>query len=397
MKFSVMLLKILFVTILSLCLLSSCKKNDASGSGGSGGGGGNPSGVSPEADSISDHLQFSKATKKNGAIPKGPAASSLKISFEDTLYLVDEVKLPIKFQHLDTTQNVSGIFLQVAALINGSFVAASQYYDIPEVPDLDSSDTVSVILIGINPTGLQLPLSFNVTITPYNSSGLPIAQATRPVKILPHKINPKGTGGSCGLVTINGITWDWVMSYMDKSNFTSTPEKVWGADGQNIKGSCCAGISIYGFCPGDTLPNAHLHFNTSYQIGGEQFTFTDDGHFYRRTVETGAIPLPDSSNFCDPYEGRVKPYTLETLYFGNYTVAPAIIPHDLQSLHDSLGLFLQTTITDPKGAGYGNSGGIIHYQDCRSLVLIQADLEGFGQHLYKIYQTTASERWFEFP
>ena len=147
-------------------LISSCRK--------SGGDGGTvvPPGGSPDADSLSDHLQFLKATKKQGSIPKGPSGSSLKISLEDTLYLVDQVVLPIKFQHLDTTQNVSGIFLQVEALVNGSPVDASNYYDVPEVPELDSSDTVSVIMVGINPTDLQLPLSFNVIITPYNSSGL---------------------------------------------------------------------------------------------------------------------------------------------------------------------------------------------------------------------------------
>ena len=118
--------------------------------------------------------------------------------------------------------------------------------------------------------------------------------------------------------------------------------------------------------------------------------------FSGRTVERGANPLPDSSNFCDPFEGRVNPYLNETLYHGNYTIVPVMVPQDLQSLHDSLGLLLQTTITDPKGGGYGNGGGIIHYLDCRSLVLIQVDPEGFGQHLFKIYKSNISKRWFEF-
>ena len=391
MKFSLVLFKKFLSLTICFSFLLSCRKTNDNG------GNGNPSGSSPTADSLSDRLQFFNATKIKGTIPKGLSGSSLKISFEDTLYLVDQVKLPIKFLHLDTTQNVSGIFLQVEALVGGSFVDASNYYDIPEAPELDSSDTVSVLMLGIDPENLKLPFSFNVIITPYNSSHQPIAQAIRPVKIQSHKVDPKGTSESCGLILPNGITWDWVMSYMEKSTFTSTPEKVWGADGQIIRGSCCAGISIYGFCPGDTIPNTHLHFNTFYQIAGEQFGFFDDGTFHRRTVEAGANPLPDSSNFCDPFEGLVRSYTHETLYFGNYTVVPATIPPDLKSLHDSLALRLQTTITDPQGGGYGNGGGIIHYLDCRSLVLIQADLEGFGQHLYKIYRTNAVERWFEFP
>jgi hypothetical protein len=398
MKFTALLPKFFCMAILCACFILSCKKNDNGGTGNPPPG--NP-GSSANADSLSDHLQFFGATKKQGAIPKGPTGSSLKISFKDTLFLVDQVKMPIKFQHLDTTQNVAGVYLQIqAAVIGGSF--ASYYYDVPEVPVLDSSDTVSVIMIGIDPAGFKLPLSFNITITPHNSSGQPLAQAVRPVKIVEHSTDPKGTGGSCGLVLPNDGTWDWVMSYMEKNTFTSappftsSPEKIFGADGQNINGSCCAGTSVYGICPKETKPNTHLHFNTFYQIAGEQLSFIDGSSFIRRTVERGANPLPDSSNFCLPFEGLVKPFLHETFYSGHYTLTPAILPPDLRLFHDSLQLSLITDATNPKGGGYGNSGGIIHFLDCNSLVLIEQDREGFGQHLYKIYKRNIFERWFEF-
>jgi hypothetical protein len=393
MKFSIMLFKKICLLIFCIGFAVSCRKTGTDGTPV------NPGTSSPTADSLSDHLQFLKATKKQGTIPNGQAASSLKISFKDTLYLMDQVKGPIKFQHLDTTQNVAGIFLQVGAVINGSLVNASYYYDIPEAPKLDSSDTVSVIMIGIDPTSLKVPLTFNVTITPYNSSGLPIAQATRPVKIVEHTKDPKGKGGSCGLVIAQDETWDWVMSYMTNSAsfFSYTPEKVFGADGQRILGSCCDGnVSIYGNCPGLTLPNTDLHFNTFYQIASEQLSFFDDGGFERRTVERGANPLPDSSNFCLPFEGLVRPYLHETFYSGDYFYVPAILPPDLEMYHDSLILVLNVKETNPKGGGFGNGGGILHFIDCNSLVLIQQDLEGFGQHLYKIYKRRIFERWFEF-
>jgi hypothetical protein len=386
MKHTKQLLKF-FVAVICMGILVSCHKT-----GGIGGGSGNPQ-TSASADSISNHLLFENAVKKQGTIPQGPSNSSLKISFEDTLFLVDQIKLPIKFLHTDISQNVAGIYMQVHAALIGGPADASYYYDVPEVKDLDSSDTVSVVMVGIDPTDLQLPITFNVTITPYNSSGLPIAEDIKPVKIVPHNTDPKNT---CGLVFPNDDTWDWVMSYMEKSNFTSTPEKIWGGEGQDIGGSCCNGVSIYGACPGERVPNTHLHFNTFYQIASEQLTFYDNGEFDRRTVERGANPLPDSSNFCDPFEGRVDVFTNETLYHGHYTVAPGNIMTDIQQLHDSLVLQMNTEITDPKGGGYGNGGGVIHYIDCSSLVLIQQDLEGFGQHLYKIYHRRIFERWFEF-
>ena len=301
MKYVVKPLKFICTVIACSSIISSCHKTDTVQPPPV-----NTGNSSASADSLSDHLQFVNAKKIQGTIPAGAQASSLKISFKDTLYLTDQVKMPVKFLHEDTTQNVAGIYIQVQGLIGGSF--ASYYYDVPEVQELDSSDTVSVIMIGIDPTDLQVPLSFNVTITPYDDEHHPIKQTDETIEVVKHTSDPKGKGG-CGLDNRLNETWDWVMSYMEKSDFTSTPEKIWGADGQDILGSCCDGnISIYGTCPGVRLPNRSLHFNTFYQIAGEQITFYDGGQFDRRTVERGANPLPDSSNFCDPFEGRVRTY-----------------------------------------------------------------------------------------
>jgi hypothetical protein len=396
MKSLIMLFRIFILAMLCTGITLSCRKTGSNENPPNPGGGGS----NPTADSLSNHLTFLKATKKQGLIPKAPSASSLKVSFEDTLFLADQVKGPIKFQHLDTSQNVAGIFLQVDALIGGP-LEASYYYDIPEVPQLDSSDTVSVILVGIDPTGIKLPLSFNVTIVPYNSSGQPIAQAVRPVKIIEHTTDPK-SNNSCGLVLPTGEVWDWDFSYIQSPqlDFYSNPDKVWGGEGQDILGSCCNGISIYGNCPGVTLPNTSLHFDTYYQIMSEQLIFNDDGTYFRKTTEIGTTPLPDSSNFCDPFAGLVHPFLNTTLFFGNYTVTPATIPPDLQNYHDSLKLSLQIISVTPKGGGFGNPGGIIHLLNCKTgdLRLIQVDLEGFQQHLYKFYKrkSVLIDKWFKF-
>jgi len=395
MKSAVQLLKLTSIIIFCGMWMLACKKNSTTS---------NPppvnTGNSANADSISDRLQFLEATKKQGTIPAGPSGSSLKISFEDTLYLVDQIKMPIKFRHLDTTQNVAGIFLQVEAVVGGP-IAASYYYDVPEVPQIgDSTDTVSLIMIGVDPTNLKFPLSFNITIIPYNSSGQPIAHTIRPVKIVEHTNDPKANSGSCGLILPPDEVWDWELSYINSptSDFYSDPNTVFGGEGQIIRGNCCGGTSVYGICPREREPNEHLHFNTYYQITSEHLLFVDPVDFARETTEQGANPLPDSSNFCDPFEGLVRPYVHGTLYSGTYSITPAVVPPDLQMYHDSLRLGLLTTAINPRGAGFGNPGGIIHFLDCKTgaLVLIQVDLEGFGQHLIKIYKrnTLNLDRWF---
>jgi hypothetical protein len=385
-----------FIAVFCVILLFSCHKKEMTPTPANPTNPTNPTNpqTSVSLDSLSNRLQFTGATKKPGSIPKGPAGSGLKISLGDTLFLVDQIKIPIKFLHMDTTKNVSGIFLQVQALIGGSF--ASYYYDVPELAVTDSSDTVSVIMIGIDPTDLKLPTSFNIVITPYNSSHLPIDSAVKPVKIVEHKTNPKGTNGKCGLVNPQDETWDWVMTYKENSTFTYTPETVFGGDGQFIGGSCCGGFSVYGICPGERQPNSRLHFNTFYQIAREELSFFDDGGFERRTVERGANPIPDSSNFCGVLEGRVRPFLTEVFYSGHYTVEPAVLRPNAKDLHDSLALILNTETITPKNSGFGNGGGIIHYLDCRSLVLVSPDPEGSNQTLVKIYHSAIFEKWIEF-
>jgi hypothetical protein len=373
--------------LLGAALVLSCKKNGSSQDGGNNGNNTN----SANADSISGHLQFFDAQKIQGAAPKGSSGSALKISFKDTLFLVDPVKLPIKFLHMDTTQNVTGVFIQVMGLVGGS--VATSYFDVPEVPGVDTvSDTVSVIMMGIDPTGLKLPFDFNITITPHNSSGQPLAQITRPVRIVEHNTSPTPKGGSCGIVLPPSKIWDWDCTYKlagpgqtGQFSFFNDPNTIFIPNGQMINGSCCGGTSVYGFCPGEKKPNRSLHFATYYRILEERFIFDDQNSYFRLTGEDAPTPVPSESNFCAGGEGKVRPGIANNSYTGDYSIIPVTPPADLQAYHDSLGLIL--TVTGSTGGGFGNGGGIIHELDCKTgrLILIQVDAEGFGQHLFKCY------------
>src|SRR5215471_9582170 len=83
----------------------SCHKTDNPDDSGNKGNGGGGKSVSP--DSLSNHLQFFSATRITGISPTAPANGSIKISFEDTLVLVGQVNLPVRFLQPDTTQDVT--------------------------------------------------------------------------------------------------------------------------------------------------------------------------------------------------------------------------------------------------------------------------------------------------
>jgi hypothetical protein len=375
MKSAVQLVK--FVCVVMFCIVSmvSCEKDPDVPDP-------NEPGDSANVDTISNHLQFFEPTKIPGSIPTGPAVSSLFISVEDTIYLIDQVKRPIKFLHMDTTKNVAGIYLQV----DTGGVFATYYYNVPEESDVAVSDSVSVIMIGFDATGFELPLIFNVTITPYDENGQPIATDIRPVKV----ISGSNTG-PCTLVNPPGEQWLWDMSYVIDPDggfsFYNDPKKIWGSVGQIINGSCCNGNSVYGKCPGDSVTNASLLFNTIFMYPEESFKFLENGTFARTTIQFSNNPFPSESNFCGTGPGVVHESRTVVNYAGNWTLDAA-----------TKSLQLQTT-SSTGGFGWGNPGGIILQLDCSSLVMLQLDREGSGNHLYKFYSRVSSTGiiWYPFP
>jgi hypothetical protein len=378
MKSAVQLVKFICVVMFCIASMVSCEKDPDVPDP-------NDPGDSTNVDTISNHLQFFEDTKIPGAIPTGPAVSSLFISVEDTIYLVDQVKRSIKFLHVGATPNVAGVYLQVHS---GSGNFASYYYNVPEEPEVAPSDSVSVIMVGFDPAGFDLPLIFNVTITPYDANGQPIATDIRPVKVI--SIADVSNTGPCTLVNPPGEQWLWDMSYTENPNggfsFYNDPKKIWGSVGQIINGSCCNGISVYGKCPGDTVTNASLLFNTIFMYPEESFKFLENGTFARTTIQVSNNPFPSESDFCGPGPGVVRESRNVVNYAGNWTF-------------DATTKNLQLQTTSSTGFGWGNPGGIIHQLDCSSLVMIQLDREGGGNHLYKFYSRLSATGviWYPFP
>lgn len=308
---------------------------------------------------------------------------------------MDEIKKPVKFLHPDTTKNVTGVYVQV----HGSFTGgtnATYYYDVPEVPEMADSDTVSVILIGVDPDGLTGGLIWEITIIPHDGAGQPLGQTTRPVKIEEQNNNPGS--GSCGLVLPIGQYWYWDLTLIEDPNgaglvFYNDPDKKWGAGGQFINGCCINGKSSYNInCSGNTTAYRKLHFKTFFVFEEEILQFFSDGTFQRNTRELHSLPSPVESDFCGTGPGVVHWERYSVYYFGNWSINQLITPFQ----GDSLSLTLLTT-TKTGGTGFGRTGGIIHQLDCNTLALIQPDREGQGHHSVSYFNrvhSTEEEGWY---
>jgi len=365
-------------------------------------------------DSLADHFQFVSSTEIAGQIPAATGASSLKYDIKDTLRLIPGIYIPVRFLH-DKNSNVTGVFIQVTGLLESSEnpTEATYYHDVPEIPDVAESDTVSEFMIQFNPGDfdVKLPITFELKLVPHNAGNQPLDEATVPVMVESLDYNIGNSGGrtdqyqsTIDLHMLTGGYWIWQVSYIlpnsdnGKFFFYNAPYKVWGKSGQYINGCCCAGYSIYGeICPCSQTPNASLLFYTYEQYKKETFVFSTNS-FTRKTLQDYSVPLPDSSNFCVDQTGYIEKNTLSVLYKGGLSTTEVMVPNSLRDYYDTRdNLILAQTSSDPEYAGYGNPGGVVHKLTPDELVLIQLDREGFGQDLYKVYYhslTGVNEAWF---
>ena len=365
-------------------------------------------GTSGALDTLAGALRFHGGQRLTGTAPAG-TSGSLKFSIKDTLHLNQGVYYPLKFLH-DSTSDVTGVFIHVAGVANGSF--SSFYFDVPEVP-LDN-DTISVVMIGFDPTklpGFDPPLSFNIRITPHDEKGTPLDTGIIPVEAeMPHN----NMDGSCGLT---GGYWKWLFKYGELPgsditpgfDFFNAPEKVWLRKGQLIEGCCCNDVSSYNIgcpCAEDGISNAILRFSTFERYKEETLTLFENGAFFRQTLLDAPYPDPTASDFCSNAGGVVHSDLSSTSYQGNWILTDRSVPQVLLDLGYSdkmKTVELDQTSQDPKGGGYGNGGGWIGTVDCRALVLVGVDPEGTGEVYWTIYerksdfQEANEDDWYDIP
>ncbi len=359
---------------------------------------GTPAGTTTveELDDLSDHFEFLSAKEISGNIPAAPTGNSnLKISFKDTLYMMASARIPIKFLH-DAGTNVTGVYIQVHSpevSTAGSPLYATYHYDVTELAESAESDTVSVIFVGFDATGLELPLSVPVTISPYGKNGQPLDEIEEIFTVEESNESSNTSGRSkadpCPFTSASEFdSWNWKYSVIevDGSIEFYIAQGEMATYGQTING-CCSEASSTGCAVGQT-PNANLFFPTYYRIELELLAFLENGTFRRTTVEASANPLTDESNFCGDV-GKVKASISDIDYRGFWTLDP-----------NTENLQLQTTSSTAEGGigGYGNPGGILRYS-CHLMLLIQVDREGFGRDLQKLYRRGGirSYEWYNAP
>ncbi|WP_276373922.1 hypothetical protein [Chryseolinea sp. H1M3-3] len=349
---------------------------------------------STNADTIANHLLFSNATKIAGKIPVGPVGSSLKISIEDTLSLVDKFRVPVKFLHEDTTKNVAGVYVQIHVGASD----ATFYYDVPEVSDVASNDTVSLILIGIDREELiegraaqalgNFPsdVRFELTFIPYDVKGQTLGQVKVPVYIS----NPVGDiSGECGLANGIGEYWVWGMSYISdpvdptKLTFFNSRERIWGLKSQLIEGCCTNGESAY--TPNCRDENKHkLAFQAYFNWPNELYQFYEWGEYNGMSEFLAADPDPNASDFCGFRDGVVREHLDRRFLEGTWKVTS-------DSFLETLG-----TTTPQIGNLAARPLGKIVQLDCNYLIIEQTDLEDHNRILVKFYVRWDSDDfdWF---
>jgi hypothetical protein len=370
MKHSAVYILLFYFVALFLGLpITACKKNDP------GNGKTNNSKDDPaDPNKVSAHLQFFDAVTKKGNPPAAPAQSTLKISFKDTLYLLDDEKMSIEFLHNKQT-NVAGVYIQVKGNFlggTGGIFQASDYYDVPEIEQTADSDSVSIVLAGFDPEGFdpsqfQLPFSFPIDIIPYDSNRNPLDKTTVVVTVEEENENP-GNGGACGFINPPGTYWRWAYSYTQDQagqldRFFSPFDEF---KGQNISG-CCDSVTGKSCGPGQA-PNKTLVFPTLYVMAFELIVLKQGGSFERETIELHQDPIRDSTNFCGSGPGLVTELRSEmasTTGDWAYNAANKIL-----QLRGTSGT-----------AGWGNAGGGVQV-GCRTLLLINT----LGEPLRKNYR-----------
>ena len=335
-----------------------------------------------DLDNFSDYLQFSNATKKPGKSPAAPAGSTLKISIKDTLYLVKGLEMPVKFLHRDTTKNVAGAYVQVVSMV-GSGGSATYFYDVPEITEVAQSDTVSVVSVGIDweglkgffgvpPSGLEKPLTFDITVTPYDETGQPLDETVIPVVVDDQRDPTELGSGSCPLVLPEGEHWKWESTTTKKSGRTtdySTPDVISG--GQYINGCCVDGVSDYSslVCPPNTPNHRRLFFNTYYQAAYESLIFNEDGTYTIITEERYANPEPEISDFCGNGEGEIEEKSFIQVTKGNWVMERNVsTPQSLRDFYKGFNagdyLRLTPTSSTPSGGFIKTRGGFIWQNPC---------------------------------
>jgi hypothetical protein len=294
------------------------------------------------------------------------------------------LKIPLRISH------------PASVLINGLFIAVKNstfYYDVP-IQEEEDSDTVSLIILEIDPGEVDFPFDIPVEITPYDQSKLPIDVIERIVTV------EDPASGGCDILADGDTTsigppeWVWhatiVFDSQGEPTFVNAPGRVYGAS-QTIGGCCNEDPSV---CPqliynpvkkfSELIYDSEVTAGTLYSIDLEFFTFFKDGTFMRSTIEHIKNFSYDATDWCNGVAGYNDRESYVE-YYGTHNYVPG-------NTSISYGT-TRSVCDDPLGiCGYGSRGGALEFS-CH-MMTITAGVEGSKEvRMYRRH--SASEVWYD--
>jgi hypothetical protein len=292
-----------------LAMTFSCQMEPEPENNNSNNGNGNNGGSTFTGDELSEFLVFKDASKISGSLPNA-SDGQLKISFEDTIYVVRGfpygARVVVRHNGL---YDISGFYVTV---LNGSF-----YYDVPAVAE-EAQDFTDVFYVDLQiPDNLDIdyPFTVPIKIQPHGPDGIPIDEFLKDIT----SEDPEDedvclptTTYSCtereGVVTCTS-SWNWIWEFtVVEDAIGDIAEAYQPALPQELSpfqhGGCCwNGISIPAkydpYCVSGNPEYNLITVDDAYYVRYfESLDLFDNGKYERYTYHATHNYSPDSSNYC---------------------------------------------------------------------------------------------------
>jgi hypothetical protein len=291
-----------FIILIAGLLLASCQKDDN---------------LDPDpqpnpnvdANKITESLKFRNGTIISGDIPKSvnsknaATVADLKID-TDTIFWVEGVINRIKILKPESLTGLVGTFW---AQVEGSDSYIDAEFEVEQ-----ENDTLVFLNFEFDPTGYDLPLSFDITIAPKDDAdGAPIDKFELPV-VIEEPIESSSNGGE----DYWQGTWHWMETTIDGMVHTKPYDNI---KQDATTGLCCSGSNSFYFPCTSNDPNyTEMGFTIDYFVIREFLHFSEISDVRGELREMSNNLDWENSNICNnepAYIGR----TVHNSFTGTFT------------------------------------------------------------------------------
>ncbi len=332
------------------------------------------------ANKLTESLIFDNKATFPGAMPNsiadgGSVLADLKID-TDTIFWIEGITKRVKIR-----KPLGSFVATFSAQVPGS-----DFYLKGNFRQEEENDTVALLYFDFDPTGWELPLSFDLKIIPKDPAGTDMDTITVPVEI--------EEGGNCHFEPGEDILWEWI-STTQNGDFYLAPMYPQITPG-TVSGCCESGISYYSDCFG-TPSYREVDYEAVFMVKLEYLKFFPDGLFGGEMAQYTQNLNPGDTDFC----GGTPAYNhsnTHNIFNGTYTFDPgncSLTIHTLEGLTEP--------IYDSYGNYYGEAplpvyvgvGPHVEYKFLsRHFMKETRNIE--GTLLERVYEARADElRWYD--